>query len=101
MIPLKDGWECLFFAIKIARLVRGIQQLNIFALMYYFKKNQLKKLQDRIKNDAVLAESKDIDTTGIDKILIFTFILKQIRLLILIASVSYFFAMIFKILLEM
>ena len=69
--------------------------------MYYFKKNQLKKLQDRIKNDAVLAESKDIDTTGIDKILIFTFILKQIRLLILIASVSYFFAMIFKILLEM
>jgi hypothetical protein len=53
-----------------------------------------------IKHHPEVANSKDQDLTGTEMILWLSFCLKVLKLLILISSISYFFAMSFKILLE-
>ena len=50
-----------------------------------------------IQNDPAKANSKVTDQTNIGRILVMSFVLKIFKMMIVIFSCSYFFAMIFKI----
>ena len=54
-IPL-NGFERLFYLIKIIRLVIGLQILDVPRIMEKIKKIYGKKLQKIIENDRILAE---------------------------------------------
>ena len=60
----------------------------------------MKELDNLIKNDHFKANSIDLDQTKIGTILMTSFCLKILKMMLLIFSCSYFFAMIFKILLD-
>ena len=82
------------------RLGRGLKKLDIFQIMQYWKHQQFHKLEKIIKDHPEIANSTDQDLTGTEKILWLSFTLKVLKLLILISSISYFFAMSFKIVME-
>lgn len=86
--------------IKIIRLKRGLETLDMNKVLTWFKKEQMRKLEILIDNDHKLANSKDIDQINIGTILLTSFFLKVVKIMLVIFSCSYFFAMIFKICLD-
>ena len=67
-----------------------------------YKNKQMQKLEDACKNDPELAKSKDQDLTGKinDEMITLTFVMKFIKHLVFLTSVSYFLAMTFKIIID-
>ena len=83
--------------IKVIRLMRGLKNFDLGLLLTYAKKSQQRSLEILIKNDHLKANNKDVDQTNIGTILIISYLLKIFKILLIICSLSYFFAMTFKI----
>lgn len=101
MLKLQRSRWSYLLVIKVIRLFKGLKNFDINVLLTWYKKNQQKKLDILIKNNQVLANNKEIDQTNIGKILIMSFVLKVLKMTLVIFSCSYFFAMIFKIFLDL
>ena len=97
----------IFWAIKIMRIFRGFEFINVQEIIKFFRDRYMKEVFTQNKE---LFEEWDIngndekiklkDYTKIKEFLYAGYILKTFRLFIVIASVCFFFSMTFKILLE-
>lgn len=68
--------------------------------LQYYKDKQSQDLLELIEEDPVAANSIDTDQIKIQKILMFSYFLKLMKIVIIIGSCSYFFAMFFMFLIE-
>ena len=100
MLKLYRDRQKLLYIVKLIRLKRGFENLDIMCLLTYYKKEQTKRLEYLIQNDTCKANSKDEDHIKINDILLMSYVLKMIRIMINISSICYIFAMIFKFLIE-
>ena len=90
--------------IKIIRITKGIKYLKVRVALTFikttyqnFKKQSIEEII-RTSNDEKL---KVLDLNKIEEFLYISFCLKAMRLFIIIASISYFTAMFFKIIIEL
>jgi len=89
-----------FYFIKTMRLSKGIEKIQIGRLMRYFKNLYISYIEGKIARDASIGEARLIDYNFIEGMLMISFTLKTIKLFIIIITFSFYFAMLFKILLE-
>lgn len=97
-IPLQyvniGGREKMFYLIKIMRLYKGIQFMDVSAMVAYLGNYNTKvRLQNMINNDPVKANDTSKDNTFISYVLIGKYCLRVIKLVILIMTVTYFLGM--------
>lgn len=104
MIPMPVSINNLFYIIKILRLRKVMVHFKISELMRYIKKKRLEivELELKIKKSPsdiqLMSEGNQMrDYNRIEEILYLSFFLKTIKLLIVILSIAFFFAMFFKI----
>ena len=100
MLDLYRNRQKLLYIIKLIRLKRGFENLDILSLLTYYKKDQTKRLEYLIQHDTCKANSKDEDHIKINDILLMSYVLKMMKIMINISSICYIFAMIFKFLIE-
>lgn len=94
LIPLQavriQNFQRLFYLIKLIRLQRGLELFNVTALMQrveYFNKMKLKNLID---TDPEEAEDIIVDNNKIQTRVMVSFLLKIVRLVVIISNISYF-----------
>lgn len=95
-----DGKEDYLFILKICRLRRGIRELDVGNTMAAIHEYQMRYLKKNCEASEEFANETSKDLCYVKEILIFSYVIKTLRLMVLISVVSYFFAMIFKIVLE-
>lgn len=100
MLKLDRKREYLLYIIKLIRLKRGFDNLDVLSLLTYYKKEQTKRLEYIIANDTCKANSKEEDLIKINDILAMGYFLKMIGIMINISCCCYLFAMFFKFLIE-
>jgi hypothetical protein len=88
------------FIIKLVRLKQGLDNFDINSILKRYKSHQRGQLEELIQRDPIAGNSKIEDHTNIGKILAMSYFLKTLKLILVITSCSYFFAMLFKILIE-
>ena len=111
IIPLQalslNGWEVYFNLVKIIRLRKGVEKLNINELMQVIKawhSKQIEKQHRRI--DLSMNELSDTfvelqeDLCKIKEKVVLKNFLETFKLFVIIGCISYFFAMIFKVITE-
>jgi hypothetical protein len=90
----------LLYAIKLLRIKRGMENLDIGDMMQLYKRVQAGRLAHLLEEHPELGQSQDRDICKIDQALLFNCLLKTVKAVILVSSCSYFFAMGFKMLLD-
>ena len=86
----------MWHIVKLIRLKRGLQNLNISNVMLHLKSVQMRSLEKVIRTNPKLANDRDLDQSKIDEILAISNTLKVLKILIFVTSISFFFAMMFK-----
>lgn len=86
--------------IKVVRVVRGLELLNVMAMMQKIKdyyKSQLLKITNEQKNNANYNEKgmTMVDNNKIDQLILIGFWLGMVRLVLIIINFSYFIGMFF------
>lgn len=99
-LVLERNRQRYLYIFKLIRLKQGLDNMDINKVLRVYKSNQQSQLAEFIEQDLVAANCKITDHTRIGRILAMSFILKTLKVIIVIASCSYFFGMAFKILIE-
>lgn len=89
IIPLYRHREFLFLIIKMLRLVKGFELLNVQALMDKIKKIQHERTQRIVDSNGDQADNKDLDLNNVEKLLLTSYTLRIFKLILVIANVSY------------
>jgi len=103
---MKGDMNNLFYLIKIIRLKRGISGFNVYEIMNHCRRMHLKHIQKHLAEGKYFNEiTTDLNImeknkTRIDKLIYQEFYLRVAKLVVLIATSSYCFALIFKIVLN-
>ena len=100
LLSLKMQRQRYFFVLKLVRLKKGLKKLDMDLILKWYKDEQKKQLDDLILKNPIRANSMDIDQTKIGDILMMGFLLKIMKIMIIISSCSYLFAMLFQLLVE-
>ena len=101
LISLPNHAEAVFFMLKLfGRLERGLNNMDVYKIMEVYQLNEYRRLNRLIKSDPKAANSMDSDQIHINQKIYTKFALRMIRLLIFMTTVCFFFAMIFKIMLD-
>ena len=94
IIPLQalplNGYERLFFLIKIMRLIKGLQIFDVAQLMKVIKKSYQRKLDDIIQNKPDVAENTLVDNNNISKLIVINNVMRILKLVLIILNISYF-----------
>jgi len=88
MLPMEHAH--MLYMVKVIRLIIGLKLLDVAAIMKYYKKFSMNRLQRIIDKDPNMAENIEIDQTHITYILVTNLTLKTIKLLITILTFCYF-----------
>lgn len=83
----------LMYFIKLIRLYRGLQLLNIRVFMNHIKQFTYSRLEKIIDENPDLANSKTQDSAHIIKIMLTSYIVSTLKLIIISSSMSYFIGM--------
>ena len=98
IIPLQDlpstnKRSSLFYLVKLIRLQKGFEILNVPVWVSKLKVLQMEKSQELVKTEPEVANDPNLDHNKIEEIIIVTFAMKIFKLMILIFNFSYLLAM--------
>ena len=85
-----DSFWRLFFTLKVIRVSKGVQMLNVMALMENIKSWSNARIASIIENDEELAENTNEDNNNISALIHINLSLKICKLALVILVVSYF-----------
>ena len=103
LLRMERNRQHLFFAIKIMRVFKAFKYMNVSKLMHYLQETYIRYVQANIATwteGMTYEEVKCIDYNKIFEFLFLGYCLKTLRMFMVIVSLSYFSAMIFKIIIE-
>lgn len=82
-------WRLLYL-IKVIRLIKGIEIYDVQMMMDYLKKKNTQNVLKNIENDPTLLQNLDLDLNKIDLLFNIRYLLKMIKLFLMIINVAYF-----------
>ena len=105
LIPLQEikfgnNRNRLFFLIKLIRLFKGLKMFNVNAMMTFVKEYLYSYVIERSKHDSSFAQNIHESNNMIEETLLISYILKIIRVIIIIINASYLVGMFWLIILE-
>ena len=100
VIKMNNNRERLFYLVKTVRFVKGFSMFDVTLYIQAVKRFYAKKLQQMCENDIELASNKNLDSNKIKTILIVSYMLKTVKLMIVIFNLSYTVGMVWLILCE-
>lgn len=112
-IEMENNLNFTFYLVKVVRLRKGFGAFTINQIVYKIKEKWQKYIEWKFNNDLRKYQDADddleqlyieyelTDHNQIEEILYFSFFLKTLTLFFFIFSFSYFFAMFFRIILEL
>ena len=92
MIEFKGFGNLLYF-IKLIRLSRGMELLNVHKLMCHIKNFYKEYTLKLLRDDPLRGMNRAVDNNKMTQIMVFSFILRLIRIIINIFSFAYFIGM--------
>ena len=106
MIPLhlfkmEKNRHTLFYLIKLIRLLKGFEILDVGVMMKYIKIYFFNQLQKLVDTNSEKANTMLEDHTPINEILVLGYILKSFRLFIDIANLTYLIAIFWWVMLRL
>jgi len=87
----------LFFLLKIMRIMRGLEMLDVMCLMEKFKSYSDTRINDIIKNDHEKAEDTVEDNNNISVLIRVGILLKVFKLMVILAVISFYIGISFYI----
>lgn len=100
-IKFQNGYERLFYLIKIIRIGKGLVIFTTSNIMSVFKNYYQKKVKHIIKNDPFLANNMLQDNNNITKLLMINYGVQITRLVLIICNVSFFLGIFWYILCDL
>lgn len=88
-LDLKRKRQYMFYAIKLLRIKKGFRLFDVSKLMRILKNRYKEKLAVIIEEDHDLANNVDIDNNKIEELLRISYVLKTIKLIIIIINISF------------
>ena len=89
MLNLKRKRQFMFYAIKLLRIKKGFRLFDVSKMMNILKNRYKEKLNIIIEEDHELANNIEIDNNKIEELLTISYVLKTIKLIIIIINISF------------
>ena len=91
IIVFDSGIQRLFYLIKLMRFFTGFNVIsNMQNIMYFPIQYYKKKIERIIRTDAYLANNTEIDNNNITTLMIIRYLMKIVRLVLIIMNISFF-----------